>query len=66
MSGITSAGVGSGIDLESVIKAEVAAAYTYKYQKLQEDELANELQISAWGTLKAGISKFNETVEKLT
>lgn len=66
MSGITSAGVGSGIDLESVIKAEVAAAYTYKYQKLQEDELTNELQISAWGTLKAGISTFNETVEKLT
>ncbi|MBO1352257.1 MAG: flagellar filament capping protein FliD [Hormoscilla sp. GUM202] len=66
MSGITSAGVGSGLDLESVIDAEVAQVYAPQYEQLDADIVENELEISAWGSFRSNVSGFNDVVGKLS
>lgn len=62
---ITSAGVGSGLDLESIISASVAAENTPKMQSFVAKEEALQVELSAIGEIKSAISKLEDTVEKL-
>ena len=65
MSGITSAGAGSGIDFEAVIQVSVDAYKTGQERRLTETQESNDLQISAIGTLKSAVSTFKSAVEEL-
>ncbi|MDK1285596.1 flagellar filament capping protein FliD [Pseudoalteromonas umbrosa] len=62
---ITSAGVGSGLDLESIIKASVDAENRPKMQQFALKDERLTVELSAIGEVKSSISKLNETVEKL-
>ncbi|MCG7537116.1 flagellar filament capping protein FliD [Pseudoalteromonas sp. OOF1S-7] len=62
---ITSAGVGSGLDLESIIKASVDAENIPKMQAFVKKEESLKVELSALGEIKSAISKLNDTVEKL-
>ena len=65
MASITSAGVGSGLDLESIIKATINAEKTVKESQLNERELNYTTQLSGVGTFKAALDKFNDVLAKL-
>ncbi|KAF7787143.1 flagellar hook-associated protein 2 [Pseudoalteromonas rubra] len=62
---ITSAGVGSGLDLESIIKASVDAENIPKMQAFVKKEESLKVELSALGEVKSAISKLNDTVKKL-
>ncbi|KZN32994.1 flagellar filament capping protein FliD [Pseudoalteromonas luteoviolacea] len=62
---ITSAGVGSGLNLESIIKASVDAENVPKLQAFARKEESLKVELSAIGEVKSAISKLNDTVEKL-
>lgn len=65
MASITSAGVGSGLDLESIIKASVDAENIPKLQSFAQKQEALQVELSALGEVKSAISQLNDTVEKL-
>ncbi|WP_077286322.1 flagellar filament capping protein FliD [Cognaticolwellia aestuarii] len=62
---ITSAGIGSGLDLESIITAFVTAESVPTEVRLQnkEDRITSEL--SGLGTFKSALSSFQSVVDKL-
>lgn len=62
---ITSAGVGSGLDLEAIIRATVDAENIPKLAQLDKRESALNLQITALGQMKSNLSTFNTQLEKL-
>jgi flagellar hook-associated protein 2 len=62
---ITSAGIGSGLDLESIIKASVDAESRPKMISFIEKEERLQVELSAVGEIKSAISKLNDTIEKL-
>ncbi|WP_046003944.1 flagellar filament capping protein FliD [Pseudoalteromonas rubra] len=62
---ITSAGVGSGLDLESIIKASIDAENIPKMQAFVKKEESLKVELSALGEVKSAISKLNDTVKKL-
>jgi flagellar hook-associated protein 2 len=62
---ITSAGIGSGLDLESIIKASVDAENRPKMISFIEKEERLQVELSAVGEIKSAISKLNDTIEKL-
>jgi flagellar hook-associated protein 2 len=62
---ITSAGIGSGLDLESIIKASVDAENKPKMLSFVEKEKRLQVELSAIGEVKSAISKLNDTIEKL-
>lgn len=62
---ITSAGVGSGLDLESIISTFVSAERTPRENSLNKREYRLESEISGVGTLKAAVAKFNDILAKL-
>lgn len=62
---ITSAGVGSGLDLESIIKASVDAENIPKMQSFAKKEESLQVELSAIGEVKSAISKLKDTFEKL-
>jgi flagellar hook-associated protein 2 len=62
---ITSAGIGSGLDLESIIKASVDAESRPKLAALAKKEESLKVELSAVGEVKSAISKLNDTIEKL-
>ncbi|QOL27076.1 flagellar filament capping protein FliD [Thalassotalea sp. LPB0316] len=62
---ITSAGVGSGLDLESIISATVDAARLPKLQRYEEQETKLNVELSAIGAIKSSLSSFEDVVEKL-
>jgi flagellar hook-associated protein 2 len=62
---ITSAGIGSGLDLESIISASVSAERTPKLQSLLKKEESLKVELSALGEVKSAISKLNDTIKKL-
>lgn len=62
---ITSAGIGSGLDLESIIKASVDAENKPKMLSFVEKEKRLQVELSAVGEVKSAISKLNDTIEKL-
>lgn len=65
MATITSAGVGSGIDLESIIEATISAERTVKESQLNEREINYTTQLSGVGTFKSALDSFNDVFAKL-
>jgi flagellar hook-associated protein 2 len=62
---ITSAGIGSGLDLESIIAASVSAERTPKLQSLVKKQESLKVELSALGEVKSAISKLQDTIKKL-
>ncbi|MFT5162235.1 MAG: flagellar hook-associated protein 2 [Alteromonadaceae bacterium] len=65
MAGITSAGVGSGLDLEAIIEATVDAETLPKIARFEKQESAVKLQLSALSQMKSGLSAFNTQMDLL-
>ncbi len=65
MAGITSAGVGSGLDLEAIISATVDAENLPKIARFDKRESAAELQLTALGQMKSGLSALNTQMDVL-
>jgi flagellar hook-associated protein 2 len=63
---ITSAGIGSGLDLESIIEAYVNAEAIPTEIRLQEKEERIKTEISGVGTFKSALSKFEDILKKLS
>jgi flagellar hook-associated protein 2 len=62
---ITSAGVGSGLDLESIIDASVNAEKIPKQQAILKKEQSLKVELSAVGEVKSAVSALEATFEKL-
>ena len=62
---ITSAGVGSGLDLEAIISATVEAENAPKLARFEKQESAVNLQLTALGQIKSDLSAFEDTVDIL-
>jgi len=62
---ITSAGIGSGLDLESIITAFVTAESVPTEIRLQEKEERISLELSGIGSFKSSLSTFQTTVDKI-
>lgn len=65
MAAITSAGVGSGLDLEAIISATVDAENTPKIARFEKEESAVNLQLTALGQIKSGLSAFDTQLDIL-
>jgi flagellar hook-associated protein 2 len=65
MASITSAGVGSGLDLESIISATIKAERVVKESQLNEREINYTTELSGVGTFKAALDTFNKVLAKL-
>lgn len=66
MSTITSAGAGSGIDLESVISSSVAARKAQLQQPITTKKALAGATLSGVGQLKSAISSFTSVLDKLS
>lgn len=64
MASITSAGIGSGLDVESII-SQLMALERQPIQKLQSKQSQVNAQISAYGSLKSKISDFQSAMSAL-
>ena len=62
---ITSAGVGSGIDIESIIGAILNAERAPKEASLQRNELRVDSTLSAIGQLSSALSSLNDALDNL-
>lgn len=62
---ITSAGVGSGLDLESIISATLDAEDTPKLNAFAAKEESIQVELSSLGEIKSAMSKLQDTIEKL-
>lgn len=63
---ITSAGIGSGLDLESIITAFVTAESVPTEIRLQEKEERITAELSGLGTFKSALSSFQAVADKLS
>lgn len=66
MTTITSAGAGSGIDLESVISASLEAKKAQLQQPITTKKTNTQITLSGLSQLKSAISTFSSTLESLT
>jgi flagellar hook-associated protein 2 len=66
MASITSAGVGSGLDLESIIKASLDAENIPKLQAFATKEESLQKELSSIDTISSAISQLESTVKKLS
>ena len=62
---ITSAGIGAGLDLESIIEAFVTAESVPTEIRLQQKEERISLELSGLGSFKSALSSFQTIVDKL-
>ncbi|TMO69477.1 flagellar filament capping protein FliD [Pseudoalteromonas aurantia] len=62
---ITSAGIGSGLDLESIISASVDAENRPKIEAFATKEESLKVELSSLGEIKSALSKLQDTIEKL-
>jgi flagellar hook-associated protein 2 len=65
MAAITSTGLGSGLDIESLVKGLVSAEGAPTTQRLQVKEAKLQADLSALGTLKGALSGFQSSVQAL-
>ena len=65
MATITSAGVGSGLDLESIIQATVNAEDLPKMQRFEATKTRYSVQLSGLGAVKSSLSAFQDIIKKL-
>ncbi|MFM5090434.1 flagellar filament capping protein FliD [Aeromonas caviae] len=66
MMAITSAGAGSGIDLESVISASVAARKAQLQQPITTKQNSTNITLSGIGQLKSSLSAFTDILDTLS
>jgi flagellar hook-associated protein 2 len=66
MANITSLGIGSGLQLESIVEAYINAEAIPQELRLQEKEERLGLELSGVGSFKSAMSTFNDTLSKLT
>lgn len=64
MATITSLGLGSGLDLSTLLK-NLESAERLKLQPLTKQKTANETKISAFGTLQGALSALQTASDKL-
>jgi len=62
---ITSAGVGSGLDLENIIQATVNAEDLPKLAKFEKKETELNVQLSSIGAIKSSLSSLDDVIAKL-
>ncbi|MEH8015928.1 flagellar filament capping protein FliD [Rheinheimera muenzenbergensis] len=65
MATITSAGVGSGLDLESIIQATVNAEDLPRMKRFEESKTRFSVQLSGLGAVKSTLSAFQDIIKKL-
>ncbi len=65
MASITSAGVGSGLDLESIIKASLDAENIPKLQAFAAKEEAITVELSAISEVKSAMTQLQDVIKKL-
>ena len=65
MASITSAGVGSGLDLESIIEVTIQAESEVKTKQLNAREINYTTELSGVGTFKAALDTFNTALATL-
>lgn len=65
MAGITMAGMGSGLELESIIKTFVTAEKTPKEARINDKEITLTTELSGVGTLRAALDDFQTVTNKL-
>lgn len=65
MASITSAGVGSGLDLESIIEVTIKAESEVKTKQLNAREINYTTELSGVGTFKAALDTFNTALATL-
>jgi flagellar hook-associated protein 2 len=66
MANITSLGIGSGLQLESIVEAYINAEAIPQEIRLQEKEERLGLELSGVGSFKSALSSFNDILDKLT
>ena len=62
---ITAGGIGSGLDIESLVSQLVAAEGQPTSFRLDRKEASFQADLSAYGTLKSALSTFQDSVKKL-
>ena len=62
---ITSAGVGSGLDLESIIQATVNAEDLPRMKRFQDTEKRLTVELSGLGAVKSSLSALQDIIKKL-
>ncbi|MFP8965830.1 flagellar filament capping protein FliD [Pokkaliibacter sp. CJK22405] len=65
MSTVTSLGVGSGLDLESLVTQLVSASYDSKFQTISDKQDAITVQLSAVSQVKSALETFQDSLAKL-
>lgn len=65
MAAITSAGVGSGLDLESIIQATVNAEDLPKVKRFETSKTRLSVELSGLGAVKSSLSAFQDIIKKL-
>ncbi|GAB2924884.1 flagellar filament capping protein FliD [Rheinheimera gaetbuli] len=65
MATITSAGVGSGLDLESIIQATVNAEDLPRMKRFEETKTRFNVELSGVGAVKSSLSAFQDIIKKL-
>ncbi|MEY8200234.1 MAG: flagellar cap protein FliD N-terminal domain-containing protein, partial [Colwellia sp.] len=66
MANITSLGIGSGLQLESILEAYINAEAIPQEIRLQEKEERLGLELSGVGSFKSALSSFDDILKKLT
>lgn len=66
MAGISSLGIGSGIDIASLVSQLVAAERAPVESRLNRNEMEVQTRLSAYGSLKSVLGTFREKVAALT
>ncbi|GGB10577.1 flagellar filament capping protein FliD [Agarivorans gilvus] len=64
MSGITAAGIGSGLDLEALIEVSIEAMRVPQEARLQERRDTLDVTLSAVGAVKSAMSAFKDILDK--
>ncbi len=66
MAGISSMGVGSGIDIRNIVDQLLAAERAPVQKRLDRKEVTLQAELSAIGSVKSGLAEFRTAVEKLS
>lgn len=64
MAGISSTGIGSGLDVQSIV-SQLVALESKPLEKLQSRNTSLNSQISTWGTVKSQLSAVQDAAQKL-
>ena len=66
MANISSPGIGSGIDVNSLVSSLISAERKPATSRLDLKEATSQAQLSAYGSLKGALSSFNSTLNLLS